>query len=335
MSEPHEPRDIRLQIRLAGGHQHEVTLREDAPELMLLFSALFSPGPRAGFVQLPLDGGAASCSLRSSEIVSIISEPPVVVDLPDLPDEPALERPASELPVPPSRTVQLRRARYLVIDDFLSLDECRDILSLATASEGEFEAGTVTSYDPEHRQNLNIPGFGQSAHARLLQNRLLVWCPLIAKRFGLPVFPMGPVECQLTAAGDGQFFRLHADGGQENTRVFSCIYYFHREPRGFAGGELRLYDALEVDGVRRAAETFEVVNPVSNRMVVFASDEFHEAMPVRCPSGEFVDYRFAVTTWLHRSDTPDPNARFGWGHFRCCVPAPQFATSGQSREGRS
>ena len=33
--------------------------------------------------------------------------------------------------------------------------------------------------------------------------------------------------------------------------------------------------------------------------------DFHEAMPVRCPSGEFADSRFAITTWLHRADKPD------------------------------
>jgi hypothetical protein len=90
-----------------------------------------------------------------------------------------------------------------------------------------------------------------------------VWSPLLANSFAEPLFPLLTVESQLTAAGPGHFFMLHADAGPENTRTLSCIYYFHREPRGFAGGELRLYDSMEQGGDRRAAETFEAIEPVS------------------------------------------------------------------------
>jgi Rps23 Pro-64 3,4-dihydroxylase Tpa1-like proline 4-hydroxylase len=87
---------------------------------------------------------------------------------------------------------------------------------------------------------------------------------------------------------------------------------------------LRLYDCIEEGRSRRAAETFTAVTPAANRLVVFPSEEFHEAMPVRCPSKQFADSRFAVTTWLHRAARPDPSLAFGWGHFRCGVVAPQF-----------
>lgn len=302
-------RDIRLRIQLAGGHTHEVTLAEDAAELRALFAVLASPTSLHHVIQLPLQGGTVACSFRADQVVSIISEPPVLVE------------------AQPTAAVQesrIRRPHYVVIDDFLSSAEHTDMLLLAVASEEHFETGTVDGNESGYRQNLVIPSFGESAHARLLQNRLLVWYPLLAKTLGARVVPLGAVESQLTAARSRQFYKVHADEGPNCPREMSCIYYIHRQPRGFAGGELRLYDSIEVDGQKRAAETFESVEPISNRMVVFRSDEFHEAMPVRCPSGEFADSRFAVTTWLHRAAQPDPEVRFGWGYFRCGAVAPQF-----------
>ena len=318
------PRDIKLRIGLAGGKDHDVVLREDAPELVALFSALSTPGAPSQFVQLPLDGGRAACSFQTSQLVSIITEPAVVLNLEGPPNKPrrsqrAIDAGAAVYPA------QLRRPRFVVVDDFLSLQEHDELLAYALVSEAQFQRGTVTTYDPDIRQNLVILNFGDSVHSRLLENRLLVWFPLLAKTLGVPLFPLAPVESHLTAATDGYYFKMHSDEAPEIPRVLSCLYYLHREPRGFAGGELRLYDCITDGGTRRAAETYTAVTPLANRLVVFPSEEFHEAMPVRCPSKEFADSRFAVTTWLHRAALPDPLATAGWGHFHCGVVSPQFA----------
>lgn len=307
------PRDIQLRIRLAGGHSVEVTLLEDAPELKVLYAALASPESTDTFVQLPRDGASSACSFRTSQLVSIESTPPVVLD-----DS------SASLSLNPGASNRVQRPRHIVIDDFLGPREHQEMLALALASEQEFEAGTEESRNPEYRQNLVIMGFGDTVHSRLIQSRLLMWYPLLAKSFGIPIFPLDMIESQFTAAGDGQFYKVHADDGPATPRVLSCIYYLHREPRGFGGGALRLYDAIEIDGERMAAKTFTTIVPRNNRMVVFPSEEFHEAMPVRCPSGDFADYRFAVTNWIHRSDKPNKETTFGFGQFRCGVVAPQF-----------
>ncbi len=323
-------RDITLTINLVSGEAREVRLREDAPELLALFAALASPWAENRFLQLPLDGGRRAWSFQTAKIVSVTSEPPVVLAperlspaQPNAAAQPEATRSASSLSV--------RRPRCVIIDDFLSPQEHDELLAYALASEAQFEAGTVTeSYTPEVRQNQVILDFGASVHSRLLENRLLIWFPLIAKRLGLPVFPLAQLESQLTAARDGHYFKTHADQSPTTPRALTCIYYLHREPRGFSGGELRLYDAVSVEGGAevRAAESFVPVQAVANRLVVFASHELHEALPVRCPSGEFADSRFAITVWLHASDKVDPQARFGWGHFFCGVVAPQLRSVG-------
>ena len=324
------PRDIKLTLSLVGGRGYEVVLREDAPELVTVFAALAAPESGSRFVQLPLHGGRGACSFQTSQLVSIVSEPPVVVKL----DRPLdrgrgaregmrAHRGAAPSPLA-SRLPQLRRPRFVVVDDFLSAQEHDELLAYALISEAQFQKGTVTTYEPDFRQNLVILNFGESVHSRLLESRLLTWFPLLAKTLGMSVFPLASVESQLTAAADGFYFKRHSDEAPEVPRVLSCLYYLHREPRGFGGGELRLYDCIDHGGARSPAETFTAVTPAANRLVVFPSEEFHEAMPVRCPSKQFAYSRFAVTTWLHRAARPDPLQTFGWGHFRCGVVAPQF-----------
>jgi Rps23 Pro-64 3,4-dihydroxylase Tpa1-like proline 4-hydroxylase len=315
-----EPRTVNVRVELSGGHSHTLTLREDAPELRELFTTLVTPERADAFVQLPLRGGRSACSFRPSQLVAIVTEPPVVVHL-------ELPKAAAPAGAAPASAARIRPPRYVVIDDFLSPSEHRDMLAYALALERTFEPGTVTSYDPGFRQNLVIMDFGATEHSKLIQNRLLVWCPLLAQTFGEPVFPLESVESQLTAGNDGHFFKQHSDSGATEAvrlRALSCVYFFHREPKGFAGGELRLYDTREEGERRVPAETFQVVEPVSNRLAVFPSREYHEVVAVRCPSRAFADSRFAVTSWIRRADAPDAERRFGWGHFRCGDVAPQL-----------
>lgn len=313
-----EPRDIRLEVRLASGEAHRLRLREDSPTLLALFTAFASPDTGLDMIELPLDEGRVAWSVRLSQVVSIISEPPVVLDR------------AGSLASIDARSgaaggVGTHHPRYLVIDRFLCPDEHRELVELAIASEHLFEAGTVTDANAEYRQNLNVPRFGETAHAKLFENRLLIWLPLIVRDLSLRMFPLCNIETQLTAAGTGHFFKRHADAALDNTRFLTCIFYLSRSPRGFSGGELRLYDRrARGDGTWDVADTFRTIAPVSNRLVVFASDEVHEVRQVRCPSNAFSSYRFAITTWLHRSDTADEGKTFGWGHFRCGALAPQF-----------
>ena len=297
-----QARPIRLQLRLNGGQTRDLTLREDSSELRELFAALASPETAPPLIQLPMKGGRAAFSFRPAQLLSIDSEPPVVIDL-QVPADVVASR--------------VQPARYAVIDDFLSSDEHRDMLAFALSCQDAFEAGTVHSNDPMYRQNLVVMGFGSSPHSTLLQNRLLVWLPFLLKKLGMPLFPLHEVESQLTAGNDGHFYKVHEDSAAEdNPRALSCVYYFHREPKGFAGGEFRLYDSIHTAEGRRAAETFRAIEPRSNRLVVFPSDESHELCPIRCPSGEFADSRFAATTWVRRASVADPERIFGWGHFR-------------------
>jgi Rps23 Pro-64 3,4-dihydroxylase Tpa1-like proline 4-hydroxylase len=74
--------------------------------------------------------------------------------------------------------------------------------------------------------------------------------------------------------------------------VLSGVYYFHRRPKAFAGGELRLHAIGDPD-------RFVDIEPVHNALLVFPAWAPHEVRPISCPSGAFVDARFAVNCWFY------------------------------------
>jgi SM-20-related protein len=318
---PPAVRIISVTVFLEGGYSHELSLSEDSPDLAKLYQVLVSRGsdsahPAEQFFQLPLDKGRAACSFSSRQLVSITTKPPVVVQIETQPAQP--ER-AVQTPGAQAETIMVQTPRRLIIDDFLGVDEHRDMLAYALANEEQFNAGTVTSEDASYRQNLVIMNFHEAAHSTLISNRLLTWFPQITQMLNMDLFPLGIVESQLTASNDGHYFRAHMDGGNNETRhrTLSCVYYFFREPKAFAGGTLRLYDTWRQGAQMRQAESFQEIQPISNRMVVFPSDTYHELMQTRCPSRKFEDSRFAITNWIRRAEQPNPDADFGWGHMKC------------------
>ena len=99
-------------------------------------------------------------------------------------------------------------------------------------------------------------------------------------------FPLGRIEPQITASNDGDYFRLHQDGGPDDTREISFVYFLHSEPRRFSGGELRILT--------------ETVPPCGDTLVLFPSTSPHEVLPLSLPSRAFADSRFTVNGWIHR-----------------------------------
>lgn len=87
--------------------------------------------------------------------------------------------------------------------------------------------------------------------------------------------------------------------------MLSAVYYFHALPKGFSGGQLRLFRF----GADHTAAQSELANhvdlePVRNSLIAFPSWAYHEVRPVSCPSGDFADFRFALNCWYCRTLAP-------------------------------
>lgn len=191
---------------------------------------------------------------------------------------------------------------HLVLEDFLSPAAVQRLLAYVEANEDRFAPTTVrqesgTRVDPTSRISLGLDDLG--ACRRPFERRLRAAEPMLRESIGMGVFALKDIELQIAAHNDGAFFRRHSDNtrGWGLDRVISAVYYFHRQPRAFSGGNLRLYPLT--------GEGHVDIVPVHNSLVVFPSFVQHEVMKVACPSGAFMDSRFAVNCWFRKAPRSD------------------------------
>jgi Rps23 Pro-64 3,4-dihydroxylase Tpa1-like proline 4-hydroxylase len=169
------------------------------------------------------------------------------------------------------------------------------------AAEPDFVPSTVSDGKDSYRRSLVLNPPAQLTQRVVDKIRALM--PEVMARLKMAPFHVTQIECQITANNDGSFFRVHTDAGVNNTikRQFTFVYYFNRQPKGFSGGELRVYDDVIRNGKLARTDSFQVVEPRHNSIVFFQAAIMHEVMPVAVPSREFRDSRFTVNGWVHRA----------------------------------
>jgi SM-20-related protein len=122
------------------------------------------------------------------------------------------------------------------------------------------------------------------------------------KRLGMNEFSIAHAETQITASNDGDFFAAHSDDSDAAiaSRHLTFVYFFHREPRQFQGGELQLHDSRRVGERQIKSGSHQSISPRQNQIVFFPCSVLHEITPVKCSSGAFADSRFTLNGWLHK-----------------------------------
>jgi SM-20-related protein len=196
---------------------------------------------------------------------------------------------------------------YVVLRQFLDDADVAGLLDYAFSRQSDFQPTRLGSkaVEPSVRVSASLRDLGR--HRKILKEKILDILPDLIAR--LQVIPVASprLETELVAHGDGAFYTRHIDtqtAKNENVqaiRVLSGVYYFFAEPKAFSGGALRLY-AIGGD----PNENFVDIEPQRNSLLVFPSWAPHEVLPVHCPSGRFVDSRFAVNCWLHRRNPVAP-----------------------------
>ena len=185
--------------------------------------------------------------------------------------------------------------------DLLDSESLARLIEWTLASEALFEPSRIggRGYDPSARRCTSFAATAPNPWYEVLAGRVRAMAPELFERLGMKPVAVAHCELELTAYNDGAFFRPHIDtvtGAQrgESDRVLSGVYYFHREPKGFSGGALRLhpFGGAGADGAID-------IEPVQNALLFFPSWARHEVSPVVCPSGRFADSRFAINCWLH------------------------------------
>jgi len=198
-------------------------------------------------------------------------------------------------------------AHCVVLDEFLAPQEVADLTRFTLEHEADFQAsevvaphseGGVVNY--EHRSSRVLMDTGK--YQDILLSRIKATLPEILSKLGLQEFTIAGVEAQITASNDGDFFHFHSDNTSERvaSRYLTFVYFFHREPRGFEGGELRIHDARLENGEYVSEGTYQTIVPQQNQIVFFPCELLHEITPVTCRSKEFADSRFTLNGWLRR-----------------------------------
>ena len=197
---------------------------------------------------------------------------------------------------------------------FLPEEERAALLDWALRSEDRFNEATIRSADAsvinyDWRVALVCRELGPLEP--VLRERFLTALPMLMAETGATGPEPRSLELEIAAYGDGAHYRAHTDlpiGPRRKRRspgldrVLSTVLYFHAEPKGFSGGQLRLFRlGVEESGEINSRDTYFEIEPLQNSLVVFHPWVRHEVRPVRCPSGLFRDYRFSVNCWFRRS----------------------------------
>jgi Rps23 Pro-64 3,4-dihydroxylase Tpa1-like proline 4-hydroxylase len=195
----------------------------------------------------------------------------------------------------------------IVLDEFLAPAELQELTTFTLEHEREFRTSEVISpgveggvIDPEQRRSRVLMNLGRFDD--LIFQRIQSALPVVLEKLGMERFSIRRFESQITASNNGDFFRNHSDSGEEETatRRLTFVYFFHREPKAFQGGELQVHDSRIDNGIWLRTGDDKTVIPEQNQIVFFRSDLLHEITPVICPSQAFADSRFTVNGWLHQ-----------------------------------
>jgi len=198
-------------------------------------------------------------------------------------------------------------ARCVVLDEFLAPDELARLMNFTLEHENTFQLSEVVEptaqagvVDYEHRRSHVLMELGE--YQDLMVERIKSVLPQLLPKLGMEEFDISVIEAQITASNDGDFFRFHSDNSSDRvaSRSLTFVYFFHREPRQFEGGELRIHDARLEDGRYVSEGTYRSVVPEQNQIVFFPCELLHEITPVKCESRAFADSRFTLNGWLRR-----------------------------------
>jgi SM-20-related protein len=202
---------------------------------------------------------------------------------------------------------EITAAQCVVFEEFLAPEELQNLRQDIIKREMEFQISEVISpgvtggaVDFEYRRSQVLMDTGH--YRDVILNRLQSCLPRVFQKLGLQSFWPTRAEVQITASNHADFFRCHSDNGHDElkSRELTFVYFFHREPKTFQGGELRLYDSRWDGQAYVATENYRAIVPRQNQIVLFPSSLTHEITPVECPSKAFADSRFTVNGWLHR-----------------------------------
>lgn len=288
---------VSFTLLLEGGHQETTRVADNHPLVQQMRQALADPNS-PGWLELPVRDGQQTLAIPARRLVGVLSQPSLSL-LPGYTPPPAVAHNVSApVGVPATGLVNgIAPVFAAQVQEVLNPSQHSQLLEYVTQHEANFSSSRTSTGAINYRESrvcYDFEPFGE-----LLKARVTELLPQVCARLKLPV-PIGRIEAQLTAHNDQNFYKVHNDNSSPDTahRVLTFVYYFHRLPKGFSNGQLRLYDRKVAGGYRYAADTYRDIEPLDNSIVFFEAGEMHEVLPVNCPSQQFLDSRFTINGWI-------------------------------------
>ncbi|MGB7443340.1 MAG: 2OG-Fe(II) oxygenase [Coleofasciculaceae cyanobacterium] len=286
--ESYPVQDVKVTILLTGGHQHTLYLKSNAPLLQSLLKAVVTRSQKkqeffSCLFQIPSESGRAALYFPSDHLVALMTEPP-------------LNFQQTEAKKP--QRADILPSNYVQFDNFLTRQENKKLLDYVEQQELNFAPNSPNTGNLDIGKALIINSSNQ--FSELIINRVKQIFSTVVNKLEISPFPVWDIENHLTAHNNGDYYKVHNDNGSPKTasRELSYIYYFHKEPKPFSGGELLIYDSKIENNFYVKADSFKKIEPRNNSIVFFLSRYLHEALPVTCPSKSFADSHFTINGWI-------------------------------------
>jgi SM-20-related protein len=194
----------------------------------------------------------------------------------------------------------------LLLEEFFAPAEMSALWAYAMNREADFVASEVIGSEQEARRDTAFRRsrvlFDVAEIYPMVTDRVVAVLPYVLNRLEMTPFPVREIELQVTASNDSEWFKAHHDSGNgaAGSRELTFVYYCHREPRSFTGGQLRMYGPVDHADSAAAQLGAATIAPEQNSIVFFPSHYLHEVLPTHCESGQFADSRLTYNGWLHR-----------------------------------
>jgi hypothetical protein len=274
--------EVRVKLLLRGSHCWEFCCDDDDPIVFGLVSAL--PGadvggnlPHDGLVQIETRTGERLFLTRSS-LVSLEIAP--VADPLKFVGTKRLAAPSDSFP--PGTSVP---SPFVLANNALP----DDVHAALIAHVLNQDAAAMASWSGMCELSL---GPLEDPVVRALRSRIAHGGSIIGVSDQTEI----EVEISLFAIGDTQA----VSWDHTPADILHMMYHFHKQPKGFSGGGVRLFDGRIENGMKHATASFRDVEIGDNNLLIFPQNVVSAGLPVRCPTRSFVDGLFGIRGSLRR-----------------------------------
>jgi hypothetical protein len=279
--------EVRVKLLLRGGHGWEFCCKDDDPVVFGLVSAL--PGadlagnlPPDGLVQIETRTGERLFLTRSSLVsVEIV---PVANPLKFLGIK-RLAAPSASFPTGASVP-----SPFVLANDALP-DDVHPALVAHVLSQ---DAAALGSQNGMRELDL---GPLEELVAKALRSQMAHGGAIL----GVPDRAEVELQFRLFAIGDTQAVSWDPNPAD----ILHMMYHFHKQPKGFTGGGVRLFDGRIENGMRRATASFRDVEIGDNNLLIFPENVVGAGLPVHCPTRAFADGLFVIRGSLRRGSASE------------------------------